>query len=283
MWLLKNSQPRKSQKIKLRQETVQSIFSGRLDIFYPPSSASLRPKGSFSTPTGDFTQNRVVGEMTIFPNYAQLPPYRPSGADDSEVILHPPSATEPDCIRPSVYQIASGSNEILCCVGQGLPSIEPARKIGNVAKPGAPQDTGRDRAAVAALAMDDEQFAAIQLRDSIRQLSQGNPDGILHSAALFFPGPGDIKSRNVVLLFSQQARKSLPRDLRNVIQLIPAPNPTANAVFEVRLYVFNANARQPHLRFPQMVSVFSDEDDALVETKNPGRPGRVLPGEANMD
>src|SRR5438128_5053075 len=79
--------------------------------------------------SGDFTQNRVVGEMTIFPNYAQLPPYRPSGADDSEVILHPPSATEPDCIRPSVYQIASGSSEILCCVGQGLPSIEPARKI----------------------------------------------------------------------------------------------------------------------------------------------------------
>src|SRR5207244_12792315 len=98
MWLLKNSQPRKSQKIKLRQETVQSIFSGRLDIFYPPSSASLRPKGSFSTPTGDFTQNRVVGEMTIFPNYAQLPPYRPPGADDSAVTLHPPAATKPHCL-----------------------------------------------------------------------------------------------------------------------------------------------------------------------------------------
>jgi len=36
--------------------------------------------------------------------------------------------------------------------------------------------------------MDDEQFAAIQLRDSIRQLSQGNPDGILHSAGLDFTG-----------------------------------------------------------------------------------------------
>src|SRR5207237_1543207 len=172
--------------------------------------------------TGDFTQNRVVGEMTIFPNYAQLPPYRPSGADDSEVILHPPSATEPGCIRPSVYQIASGSNEILCCVGQGLPSVEPARKIGNVAKPGAPQDTGRDRAQVAALAMDDEQFAAIQLRDSIRQLSQGNPDGILHSAGLDFTGLADIQYRNVVLLFFQQVREFLHRDLGNVIQLIAA-------------------------------------------------------------
>src|SRR5437879_403777 len=127
MWLLKNSQPRKSQKIKLRQETVQSIFSGRLDIFYPPSSASLRPKGSFSTPTGDFTQNRVVGEMTIFSNYAQLPPYRPSGADDSEVILHPPSATEPDCIRPSVYQIASGSRFYAVWVRAFQASNPPVR------------------------------------------------------------------------------------------------------------------------------------------------------------
>src|SRR5438094_3013562 len=166
--------------------------------------------------------NRVVGEMTIFPNYAQLPPYRPSGADDSEVILHPPSATEPDCIRPSVYQIASGSNEILCCVGQGLPSIEPARKIGNVAKPGAPQDTGRDRAAVTALAMYDEKFAAGELRGSIRQLTQGNPDGILHSAGLDFTGLADIQYRNVVLLFFQQVREFLHRDLRNVIQLIAA-------------------------------------------------------------
>src|SRR5947207_3254086 len=129
--------------------------------------------------------------MTIFPNYAQLPPYRPSGADDSEVILH--------------------------------------------------------------------------------------------SAGLDFTGLADIQYRNVVLLFFQQVREFLHRDLGNVIQLIAAGNPTANAVLEVRLYVFNANARQPHLRFPQMVSVFSDEDDALVETKNPGRPGRVLPGEANVD
>ena len=39
-------------KIRLRQEALQSISSGRLDIFYPPNSASFRGKGSFSTPTG---------------------------------------------------------------------------------------------------------------------------------------------------------------------------------------------------------------------------------------
>src|SRR6266566_9162109 len=205
----------------------------------------------------------------------------PGLADHSGGILHPPSRTKPNCVRASAYQIAC--NEISSCVGQGLPSVEASREIGNVAKTGAPEDTRRDRAAVAALAMYDEKFAVGEFRGSLRQLSQGNPDGILHSAGLDFTGLADIQYRNVVLLFFQQVREFLHRDPGNVIQPKAARNPTANAVFEVRLYVFNANARQPHLRFPQMVSVFSDEDDALVETKNPRRPRRVLPGEANMD
>ena len=49
----------------------------------------------------------------------------------------------------------------------GLPSVEPARKIGDVAKPGPPQNAGCNRAAIAAFAMNDEEFVAIQLRRSI--------------------------------------------------------------------------------------------------------------------
>jgi hypothetical protein len=44
-------------KIKLRQEALQSIFSGRLDIFYPPNFGCLGRKVSFSTATGVYTQN----------------------------------------------------------------------------------------------------------------------------------------------------------------------------------------------------------------------------------
>src|SRR2546421_5985923 len=47
-------------KIKLRQEALQSISSGRLDVFYPPNSASFRGKGSFSTPTPDITHQPRV-------------------------------------------------------------------------------------------------------------------------------------------------------------------------------------------------------------------------------
>jgi hypothetical protein len=41
-------------KIKLRQDALGSIYSGRVDIFYPPNFGCLRPRGRFSTPTGYF-------------------------------------------------------------------------------------------------------------------------------------------------------------------------------------------------------------------------------------
>jgi hypothetical protein len=49
--------PAKFAKIKLRQEALQSLFSGRLDIFYAPNFGGFDPIATFSTPTGDYTQN----------------------------------------------------------------------------------------------------------------------------------------------------------------------------------------------------------------------------------
>ncbi len=43
--------PTKFAKIKLRQEALQSMFSGRLDIFYPSNFGGLGRKASFSTTT----------------------------------------------------------------------------------------------------------------------------------------------------------------------------------------------------------------------------------------
>jgi uncharacterized damage-inducible protein DinB len=50
--------PAKFAKIKLRQDAPQSIYSGRLYIFYTPNFGCLGRKVSFSTATGDVTQNR---------------------------------------------------------------------------------------------------------------------------------------------------------------------------------------------------------------------------------
>jgi hypothetical protein len=47
--------PAKLAKIKSRQEAPQSIFSGWVDIFYPPNFACLGRKESFSTATRDYT------------------------------------------------------------------------------------------------------------------------------------------------------------------------------------------------------------------------------------
>jgi len=47
-------------KIKSRQEAPQSIFSGRVNIFYPQNFGCLKRKGSFSTPRLVSTTNAVA-------------------------------------------------------------------------------------------------------------------------------------------------------------------------------------------------------------------------------
>jgi hypothetical protein len=44
----------KIDKIKSRQGALQVIFSGRLDIFYPPNFGRFEGKATFSTPTPGF-------------------------------------------------------------------------------------------------------------------------------------------------------------------------------------------------------------------------------------
>src|ERR1019366_2685393 len=58
--------PTKFAKIKLRQEALQSIFSGRLDIFYPPNFGCLGRKASFSTATGYCNNNRTCTLLVQF-------------------------------------------------------------------------------------------------------------------------------------------------------------------------------------------------------------------------
>ena|ERR1039458_3800729 len=64
----------KSTKIKSRQEAPESIFSGRLDIFYPPNFACLGWKGSFSTATPDYNnylrQDTFLASM--IPDYGEM-------------------------------------------------------------------------------------------------------------------------------------------------------------------------------------------------------------------
>jgi hypothetical protein len=64
--------PAKFAKIKSRQDALQTISSGRLDIFYPPNFGCLGLKASFSTATGVYTQNPSGGLMSVIGIYRQL-------------------------------------------------------------------------------------------------------------------------------------------------------------------------------------------------------------------
>jgi hypothetical protein len=49
--------PAKLAKTKSHQDALQTIFSGRVDIFYPPNFGSFEGEGTFSTPTGYYVNN----------------------------------------------------------------------------------------------------------------------------------------------------------------------------------------------------------------------------------
>ena len=57
-------------KIKLRQEALQSIFSGRLDIFYPPILAVWDEKRVFQQPLAIALIDR--GSVRVFPSTRTL-------------------------------------------------------------------------------------------------------------------------------------------------------------------------------------------------------------------
>ena len=50
----RKTRSREFAKVKSRHDAPQSIFSGRLDIFYPPNFGCLGRKVSFSIPTPDY-------------------------------------------------------------------------------------------------------------------------------------------------------------------------------------------------------------------------------------
>jgi hypothetical protein len=56
--------PAKFAKIKSRRDAPQSIFSGRLDIFYPPDFGCLGRKSSLST--AHSRKPRSMSEIAIF-------------------------------------------------------------------------------------------------------------------------------------------------------------------------------------------------------------------------
>jgi hypothetical protein len=95
--------------------------------------------------------------------------------------------------------------------------------------------------------MDNQQFARVKFLSAILQLDQRDTGGIVHGTGLEFAALPNVEDRDVVLLLRKQLNKLLHRNLRNVIEFVTARNPTRDAVFEISLYVINADASQAQL------------------------------------
>ena len=67
-WLLKNSYPRNSLKIKLRWDALQTTISVLVDISYPPNFHCFEQNGVFQQPQAialKTPSSRVLSEMAI--------------------------------------------------------------------------------------------------------------------------------------------------------------------------------------------------------------------------
>ena len=77
--------------------------------------------------------------------------------------------------------------------------------------------------------------------------------------------------------------KFLGGDLRDVVEFVAAFEPAGDAAFEIGVDVFDADAGEAELGFAELIGVFADEDDALVEAEDARGPGGVLAGERDVE
>ncbi len=66
-----------------------------------------------------------------------------------------------------------------------------------------------------------------------------------------------------LLLF--KIAKFIHRHLRNEVELVAAVDPPGDPIGQICLHVFDAHARQPQLRFAQMIRIFTDQNNLPVE------------------
>src|SRR5580692_7170139 len=64
----------------------------------------------------------------------------------------------------------------------GLPCVEAAGEVGDFAEAGTAKDAGRDGAAIASLAVNDDELAGVEFAGSVGELAQRNSDGVFEGA-----------------------------------------------------------------------------------------------------
>ena len=166
---------------------------------------------------------------------------------------------------------------------RGLPCVETASEIRYFAKAGAAQDAGGNGAAITAFAVDDEEFAGVELVSSVTELTERNANRVFDGAERDLARFPDVEYRKMVFFLFAKFGEFLRGDLRDVVELAAGLDPARDAAFEIGVDVLDTDAGEAKLGFAEVIGVFADEDDVLVEAENAGGPGGVLAGERNVD
>ena len=89
----------------------------------------------------------------------------------------------------------------LCVLEVGsFPGVEAAGKVGDLAETGAAQDAGCDGAAIAALAVHDDEFAGVDFAGAVDELTHRNAAGVFERG-FDFAVFADIEDGDVVVFF----------------------------------------------------------------------------------
>ena len=78
-----------------------------------------------------------------------------------------------------------------------MPCVEAAGEVGDLAEAGAAENAGRDGAAIATLAVDDNELAGVEFVGSIGELAQRDANGVFEGAGLDFAGLADVEDGDV--------------------------------------------------------------------------------------
>ena len=165
----------------------------------------------------------------------------------------------------------------------GLPGVEASGEVGDFAEAGAAEDAGGDRAAITALAVDDDELRGIEFAGAVEPTGPAGCGWSFEGSGFDFAGLADVENGDVILLFFAKVGEFVCGDLRDVVELVAALEPAGDAAVEVGIDVLDADTGETKLGFAELIGVFADEDDVLVETEDARGPGGVLAGERDME
>src|SRR5882672_1027908 len=119
------------------------------------------------------------------------------------------------------------------------------------------------------------------------ELAEGDIDSAGDSAGGKLAGFANVEDGDMIGLGLAKLGELLRGDLRDVIELVAAFDPTGDPSVEISGHVVDADTREAKLRFANMLGVLADDDEFRIETADGAEDSRgprcVLTGERDVE